>query len=241
MTMTSTDVSPTDAPIDGASSGFVDDDSWAQPRAQAARGWRVFAGILATAILGLGFFTVGVKYQKKHPAAASGAGTFGRNFPGGLGGAGGFGAAGGAAPSNAQLSQIFNQLNGGQAGGQTGAQTPAARSTPAAGGSTGAAASSDVRGKVTKVDGSSLTITKTDGSTVTVTLASSTQIGRRTSAAADDVAVGADVVVSGVAALDGAVAADAVTLGDLPSEPTTTVEPGATPTTAARLGGLLPG
>jgi hypothetical protein len=221
----STDLLPSAESVD-----FVDDDSWAQPRAQAGRGWRVFAGLLALTILGIGFFTFGVKYQRSRPAAATGgAGAFGRNFPGGLGGAGfpGAGGTGSATGSGGatspDLTAILGQLTG--------------DTSTAAAGSSGTA----VRGKVTKVDGTTLTITKSDGSTVTVTLSSETQVGRRSVAAASDVVAGADVLVSGPAlGADGAVAADEITLGDLPTEPTTTIA-ATTPTTAPGLGGLLPG
>ncbi len=227
----STDVLSPVHPTEPAAA-FVDDDSWAQPRAQAGRGWRVFAGLLALSIFGIGVFTFGVKYQRNRPVAATGgagAGAFGRNFPGGLGGFGGAGAGGAtaaggtgvAAPTQDQLTAILGQLSG---------------DTSTAATSAGSA----IRGKVTKVDGTSVTVTKADGSTVTVTLSGQTQVGRRAVAVVSDIVAGADVLVSGPVGTDGAVAADEITLGDLPPVPTTTVA-ATTATTAPGLGGLLPG
>lgn len=222
---------------DVRSDDFVDDDSWAQPREQAGRGWRVLAGVLGVAILGLGFFTVGVRYQKGRPASGTGgfgAAGFGRNFPGGTFPGAGTGTGSGSGASSQQLSQLFDQLSGGAGSGSAGSGGAGSGS-----GASGSAGSQEVRGTITKVDGSTVTITKADGSTVTVTLSDATQIGRRAVASTGDLAAGAEVVVSGASGADGAVAADQITLGDLPAETTTTVA-GATATTAPGLGGLLP-
>jgi Domain of unknown function (DUF5666) len=80
-------------------------------------------------------------------------------------------------------------------------------------------------GKVTNIDGSTITMTSTDGTTVVVTLAEDTSIGRRKKQGVKNIAVGDDISVRGATAEDGSITATAATVGD--------VEPSAVPAAGA--------
>ncbi len=84
-------------------------------------------------------------------------------------------------------------------------------------------------GKVTKVDGNTITMLSADGSTVTVNLADDTSIGRRKTQSAKNIAVGDEISVRGATGDDGSITATAATVGD--------VEPSAIPTGAGTSGG----
>jgi hypothetical protein len=83
-------------------------------------------------------------------------------------------------------------------------------------------------GKVTKVDGNTVTMTNTDGTTVIVNLAEDTSIGRRKTQPAKNIKIGDEISVRGVTGDDGAIAATAATVGD--------IEPSANPAGALGLG-----
>jgi Domain of unknown function (DUF5666) len=80
-------------------------------------------------------------------------------------------------------------------------------------------------GKVTNIDGNTITMTSADGTTVVVTLAEDTSIGRRKKQGAKNIAVGDDISVRGATAEDGSITATAATVGD--------VEPSAVPAAGA--------
>jgi hypothetical protein len=80
-------------------------------------------------------------------------------------------------------------------------------------------------GKVTKVDGKTITMTTSEGTSVVVNLAEDTSIGRRTTKKANDIAVGDEISVRGTTGDDGVLAATAATVGD--------VEPSVLPVGAA--------
>jgi hypothetical protein len=79
-------------------------------------------------------------------------------------------------------------------------------------------------GKVTKIDGSTITLTSTDGAIVVVNLADDTSIGRRKNQRAKDITVGDEISVRGETGDDGSISATAATVGDL--------EPSLIPSTA---------
>jgi hypothetical protein len=211
---------------------FVDDDSWAQPRDTAGRGWKLFAGVLAGLVSLLVVFGVGARYGKSNaPASTAGRGGFG---------AGGFGAAGfgptganGAtgAPTAEQLAQIFGQGSGGA--------TPGVRSSTT-GANTGKGGEV-VQGTIVSVTAGELTVARADGSMATIALTAQTPIGKRTTATRTDLVVGQRVDV--YTTTDEAVAASEIMIGELISKDSvnSTAAP-ATPTTVdPGLGGLLPG
>ena len=210
---------------------FVDDDSWAQPRDSAGRGWKLFAGVLAGLVLGLVIFGVGARYGRSNaPTSAAGRGGFGGLGAGGFGGAG-TGAPTGAngAPTAEQLAQIFGQNSAG------------APATPASSSPTGGDSEDLLRGTIVALTADQLTLKRADGSTVKVALSSTTPVGRRTSATRSDLVVGQPVEVR--TTTNDPSSASEITVGQLvPREvvdstatatASTTIDPG--------LGGLLPG
>ena len=205
------------------SPGFVDDDSWAQPRNTAGRGWKLFAGVLTGVVLGLVIFGVGARYGRSNaPTSVSGRGGFG-----GFGGVG-TGAAAGAtgAPTAEQLAQIFGQNSTG------------AGATPASSSATGAIGEDLVRGTIVALTADSLTLKKADGSTVQVALAATTPIGRRTIATRSELVIGQPVEVRTTTTNSSAseITVGQLVKGESPASiatTTTTIDPG--------LGGLLPG
>jgi hypothetical protein len=218
-----------------SSGAFIDDDSWAQPRSGASRGWKVLAALLGISALGLSLFGVGVRFGKSRVpvsanpfggrAGGSGAGGLGAGLPGGGGGLVG---GGGAGPSAEQLAQIFGQAN-----------------PP-----TGAAATSDVpeavtpkttRGVVTAITDTSVTIKALDGTTVTIALNAKTAFGQRSTVDRASVEVGQSVEAT--EDFDGA--ARELTVGDLVDRSEPSAKPSAatletTTTIDPSLGGLLP-
>ncbi len=207
--------------------GFVDDDSWAQPRETAGRGWKLFAGVLTGLVLGLVIFGVGARYGRSNaPTSVPGRGGFGGLGAGGLGGVG-TGAPAGAngAPTAEQLAQIFGQNSAG------------AGATPASSSATGGGEDL-VRGTIVALTADSLTLKKADGSTVQVALTATTPIGRRTIATRSELVMGQPVEVRTTTTNS---SASEITVGQLvkgespasTATTTTTIDPG--------LGGLLPG
>jgi hypothetical protein len=197
---------------------FVDDDSWAQPRHSASRGWKVLATGLALSAVSLTVFGAGVKFGK------SGSTTTANQF----GGRGGFPGAGngGTGPTRDQLAQVFGQ----------GATTSAP----------GVAAAVDkapkvLQGKVTALDATTITLQLTDGTPVTVKFDGDTRIGRRSLADASALLVGSVIEIT--QSNDAATATEIVT-GDLVDRTTTKTSKSlaeTVPTTAdPGLGGLLP-
>jgi hypothetical protein len=93
-------------------------------------------------------------------------------------------------------------------------------------------------GKVTKIDGNTITLTTTEGATVLVNLADDTSIGRRKIQPAKDITVGDEISVRGVTGDDGTISATAATLGDL--EPSL-IPSGANTSAAGGTGGLIGG
>ena len=86
-------------------------------------------------------------------------------------------------------------------------------------------------GKVTKVDGNTITMTSSDGTIVLFTLADDTSIGRRKKQGAKNIAVGDEISVRGATAADGSITATVATVGD--------VEPSLNPTAGTSgIGGL---
>jgi hypothetical protein len=86
-------------------------------------------------------------------------------------------------------------------------------------------------GKVTKVDGKTISMTASDGSTLVVSLADDPSLGRRKKAKLNDIAVGDAIAVRGSTGDDGVLVATAATVGD--------VEPAAIP--GGVLGGVTAG
>ncbi len=202
------------------SPGFVDDDSWAQPRNTAGRGWKLFAGVLTGVVLGLVIFGVGARYGRSNaPTSVSGRGGFGGVGTGAAAGATG-------APTAEQLAQIFGQNSTG------------AGATPASSSATGAIGEDLVRGTIVALTADSLTLKKADGSTVQVALTATTPIGRRTIATRSELVIGQPVEVRTTTTNS---SASEITVGQLVKREspasiattTTTIDPG--------LGGLLPG
>jgi hypothetical protein len=199
---------------------FIDDDSWAQPRKTATRGWKTLAVILGLCTVALTVFGVGVRFGKARVGATSTDLFSGR---GGFPGAG----AGGGRPTSDQLSQIFGQpsqgvaaVTAGESG--SGAPKPALEAR---------------QGKITAVDGSSVTIERSDGTSVLITLTPDTPIGRRSSVDAKALVVGTFVEVTSSG--DPAKATEILT-GDLVTIANSTGSVETTTTIDAGLGGLLP-
>lgn len=200
---------------------FVDDDSWAQPRSTAGRGWKVFAAILSALIAALLVFTAGTRFGRSRASSSGGVGAaFGRGAGFGLGGQNGALPAGGA-PTAAELAAAFG---------------PGARATPTASAVDPGveAAGSSVRGSIESIAADSIVIRTADGTTVTIAVPEGTQIGKRSAASAADLAVGAEVeIVKG----DGDAATSILTgellPGPIAAPAETQTDPG--------LGGLLPG
>jgi hypothetical protein len=90
-------------------------------------------------------------------------------------------------------------------------------------------------GKVTKIDGNTITLSTADGAVVMVNLADDTSIGRRKIQRAKDISVGDEISVRGVTGDDGSISATAATLGDL--EPSL-VPSGASAAASGGIGGL---
>ncbi len=72
-----------------------------------------------------------------------------------------------------------------------------------------------VRGQVTAVDGSTLTVTGQDGTTYTVTASSTTTVTKTKTGSLSDLAVGDEVSVMGATGSDGTVAATRISEGAL--------------------------
>ena len=218
------------------------DDSWAKPKKRTNRRLTYFTGLLALTLFGLGTFVAGAKMSKssatstgsnaRRAGAFSGLGGTTGGFPGGFGGAGGFpggaggrtgsGTTGSASGATAAGSAALNDLLNGTSSASTASTGPA------------------IQGRVTAVDGTSVTVTKADGTTGVITLDGKATFARRTNTTVGDIKIGDALAAEGTTDTAGNVAASAVTVGDLPlTADASSAEP--TPATGSDLGGLLGG